>query len=189
MVSRRPENQRGQVHCLALTTSTPGPKQVPAPLRRASHQGYPRVRQRQRQALAPPLRHSSPAGVCGVRSTPSGPLATTSPGRCVSGSWAFATSSGSAVDWLVAGWARPEKQDLTELFSNGGVQWITFTSSSTVRNLLEVVPPEQLRSTSARFASIGPSTSRTLTDAGLPPSVEAEVPAVPGLVEAILQAP
>jgi uroporphyrinogen III methyltransferase / synthase len=62
--------------------------------------------------------------------------------------------------------------------------WITFTSSSTVTNLVEAVGPEALRT--ARLASIGPITSATLRSHGLEPAVEASPHTVPALIAAIL---
>ena len=64
--------------------------------------------------------------------------------------------------------------------------WITFTSSSTVQNLVASVGVESLKG--VRIASIGPVTSATLRRHGIPVSVEASVYTVSGLVEAILAA-
>jgi uroporphyrinogen III methyltransferase/synthase len=61
--------------------------------------------------------------------------------------------------------------------------WITFTSSSTVKNFLNAA--RQLNLTRAKFASIGPITTATLKENGLVPTVEAAEFTVPGLVEAI----
>jgi uroporphyrinogen-III synthase len=59
--------------------------------------------------------------------------------------------------------------------------YITFTSSSTVRFYLESgeIGPH------TRIASIGPVTSRTLREHGFEPDVEAPVHDVDGLVEAL----
>ncbi len=66
---------------------------------------------------------------------------------------------------------------------------ITFTSSSTATNLLALLeaagltlPPEILR------ISIGPITSDTLRDLGLPPQAEASSATIPSLVEKVVQA-
>ena len=62
--------------------------------------------------------------------------------------------------------------------------YVTFTSSSTVRNFLEVTGgrfPER-----ARVVSIGPVTSETVREAGFEPDVEAERHDPDGLVEALL---
>ena len=62
--------------------------------------------------------------------------------------------------------------------------WVTFTSSSTVRNLAEAVGPQALHGVKA--ASIGPVTSETLSHYGIPLTVQATEYTVQGLVDAIL---
>ena len=75
------------------------------------------------------------------------------------------------------------------LFGVGGegVDAVTFTSSSSVRNLLELcaaagveLPREVVR------ASIGPVTSATLREVGYPPDVESTVPKVESLTETLM---
>ena len=63
--------------------------------------------------------------------------------------------------------------------------WITFTSSSTVKNLVAAAGPLP---TGARTVSIGPITSATLRSCGLPVDVEASVYTVGGLVDGLLLA-
>ncbi len=65
--------------------------------------------------------------------------------------------------------------------------WITFTSSSTVTNLLTVMGRETLAG--IKVASIGPVTSATAREAGLTVSVEADPHTIEGLVDAILKTP
>ncbi len=62
----------------------------------------------------------------------------------------------------------------------GTADWVTFTSSSTVKNYLQLAGKPQ-----ARIASIGPITSATLRENGLEPDLEAEEYTVDGLVDAI----
>ena len=73
-------------------------------------------------------------------------------------------------------------------FADGGPDWITFTSSSTVTNFVDAVGIDRLRGSSASLASIGPVTSATMRSLDLEPNVQAEAHTIPGLVEAILQA-
>jgi len=61
--------------------------------------------------------------------------------------------------------------------------WITFTSSSTVRNFMKIVGGEAL--SGVKIASIGPITSATARDLGLTVDVEANPHTVPGLVSAL----
>ncbi|WP_424768122.1 uroporphyrinogen-III C-methyltransferase [Paenibacillus sp. sgz302251] len=71
------------------------------------------------------------------------------------------------------------------------IHMITFTSSSTVTNLLEllkrsgIADPVELLS-DIPIASMGPITSKTIADAGLQVTIEAEASTLDGLVKAIL---
>jgi uroporphyrinogen III methyltransferase/synthase len=65
--------------------------------------------------------------------------------------------------------------------------WITFTSSSTVKNLLRLVKPEDLAG--VKVASIGPVTSETARQFGLEVTVEAAEFTVEGLVAALWGGP
>ena len=70
----------------------------------------------------------------------------------------------------------------------GTIDWITFTSSSTARNLVDLLDGDIERLQSAKLASIGPITSRTLRELGLEPDTEATVSNIDGLVAAIVAA-
>ena len=70
-------------------------------------------------------------------------------------------------------------------------QVIPFTSSSTVRNFVELAGADAVRSAlraGTRLASIGPVTSATLRELGLPIQIEARDYTIPGLVDAIVEA-
>jgi uroporphyrinogen-III synthase len=65
---------------------------------------------------------------------------------------------------------------------------ITFTSSSTARNFVGLLgkrTPQAATLAGARFASIGPITSATLRELGLPVDIEAKQYTIPGLIKAI----
>jgi len=63
---------------------------------------------------------------------------------------------------------------------------ITFTSSSTVRNFLALAGPATGRDLlGIQMASIGPVTSKTLRESGLPVNIEAKKFTIPGLIQAI----
>ncbi len=67
-----------------------------------------------------------------------------------------------------------------------GVDVVTFTSSSTAKNLLAMLGDEaQTLLSGVVRASIGPITSATLRKAGVPPQIEAREFTIPALVEAI----
>jgi len=64
---------------------------------------------------------------------------------------------------------------------------ITFTSSSTVKNFLALSGKMVSRGhPRPRFASIGPVTSSTLRELGLPVDIEAKQYTIPGLIQAIV---
>jgi len=67
------------------------------------------------------------------------------------------------------------------------VDWVTFTSSSTVRNFLGIIGLEKLTGKKLKIASIGPITSDTIEKAGFRVDVEAEEYTIDGLVEGILR--
>ncbi len=68
----------------------------------------------------------------------------------------------------------------------GRPDWITFTSSSTVKNFVECAGRDVLDG--VRVASIGPVTSATVRGLGIKVAVEADSYTIDGLVEAILLA-
>jgi uroporphyrinogen III methyltransferase / synthase len=76
---------------------------------------------------------------------------------------------------------------VTTALERGEIDWITFTSSSTVRNFLEAIGADCVRESQVRLASIGPTTSATLQEMGLQPTAEAATYTLGGLVEAILK--
>jgi len=81
-----------------------------------------------------------------------------------------------------------DAEDIRDMLAKGSIDLITFTSSSTVRNfvtLLEAAAPGQLVG-EAKVASIGPITSATARELGLPVHIEAHEYTINGLVQAIL---
>ena len=64
--------------------------------------------------------------------------------------------------------------------------YITFTSSSTVRFFLDAAGGAAGLSPETRIVSIGPVTSETLREHGLEPHVEAEDHDVDGVIQALL---
>ncbi|MDQ6705173.1 MAG: uroporphyrinogen-III C-methyltransferase [Acidobacteriota bacterium] len=71
-----------------------------------------------------------------------------------------------------------------KVLQEGNPHWIAFTSSSTVRNLMEAIGPSVLEG--VKVASIGPVTSATARHFGLHVAVEASEYTVAGLVEGII---
>jgi uroporphyrinogen III methyltransferase/synthase len=98
--------------------------------------------------------------------------------------------AGAEVDEVVAYQTRrPEALDpaVLDALREKRLDWATFTSSSTVRNLLDLLGDEAGLLDGLSCASIGPMTSQTLRDRGLPVTVEAAQAGVDPLIEAIVE--
>ena len=76
-------------------------------------------------------------------------------------------------------------QELATELRAGRVDAVTFTSSSTVTNLLACLGGDVSLLEGAALCSIGPITTNTLRDAGLEPAVQADEYTIEGLVDAI----
>lgn len=81
------------------------------------------------------------------------------------------------------------KKELIRVLKEEGVDIVTFTSSSTVRNFVELVGKREVQriASDIKFASIGPITSRTIRDYGFKVSIEAKEYTISGLVNAIIE--
>jgi len=82
------------------------------------------------------------------------------------------------------------KHHMHQAFSQGDLpDAITFTSSSTVKNFLSVVTGTDIppKLSNVKFASIGPVTSDTLREHGLPVHVEADEYTMEGLAQALIR--
>ncbi|WP_432800135.1 uroporphyrinogen-III C-methyltransferase [Poriferisphaera sp. WC338] len=80
--------------------------------------------------------------------------------------------------------------DVVQAIVDGDADWITFTSASTARNMCTLLGDNwsQLISQTA-IASIGPITTAVLRDElSTPPTIEAEVSNIQGLVDALVEA-
>jgi uroporphyrinogen III methyltransferase/synthase len=79
--------------------------------------------------------------------------------------------------------------ELIAAIDAGEVSWVTFTSSSTVKNVVSLLGDEYFdKLKNVKIASIGPITSQTLRDLRLTPTIEAETYNVDGLVEVLANA-
>jgi uroporphyrinogen III methyltransferase/synthase len=86
----------------------------------------------------------------------------------------------------------PENTDVARIksmFAGKKMHAATFTSSSTVSHFIEMMGSEDLSTllNGTLIASIGPITSATLTEKGLPVHVEAREYTIPGLVSALVE--
>ncbi|HHW06965.1 MAG TPA: uroporphyrinogen-III C-methyltransferase [Clostridia bacterium] len=80
------------------------------------------------------------------------------------------------------------REALLEALRDKKVDIVTFTSSSTVRNFVELLPPEERERLleGVKLVSIGPITTKTAEDLGLRVDVTAREYTVNGLVQAIV---
>jgi len=97
---------------------------------------------------------------------------------------------GAIVDDIACYKTVPETEDRNGAAARlleGGADWITFTSSSTVENFHARfdLPKLLQRFPKVRLASIGPETSKALSALGLKPAVEAREHTIAGLVKAL----
>ena len=79
------------------------------------------------------------------------------------------------------------KAEIIDLLKNGSIDYITFTSSSTVKNFIEIIENKLDLLKNVKLVSIGPITSNTLKEYGLFPSIEAKKFTIEGIKEAILE--
>ncbi|WP_147822307.1 uroporphyrinogen-III C-methyltransferase [Salidesulfovibrio onnuriiensis] len=70
----------------------------------------------------------------------------------------------------------------------GKIEYVTFTSSSTVHNFFELMPAEEFKKyEGVKIASIGPVTTKTVHEYGFTVAVKPEEYTIPGLVEELLK--
>jgi uroporphyrinogen III methyltransferase/synthase len=91
---------------------------------------------------------------------------------------------GAEVDVVALYETVAERPDPDAIERATEADYLTFTSSSTVRNFIEALPDDL--AANARVVSIGPVTSEAASEAGLRVDVEASRHDIDGLVEALL---
>jgi len=79
-------------------------------------------------------------------------------------------------------------EQAVESLRAGAVDWITFTSASTVRSMVRLLADEADLLSRVNIASIGPITSAAVRDLGFGVAAEADPSDVPGLADAIVRA-
>ena len=98
-------------------------------------------------------------------------------------------AAGATVEELTLYLAAPPAEPPAEMLAQvraGAVEAVTFTSSSTVRNLATLLDGELAPLRAAVVACIGTRTAEAAIEAGLPPDVVAASPSVESLVAALL---
>jgi uroporphyrinogen III methyltransferase/synthase len=99
---------------------------------------------------------------------------------------------GASVDVVIAyrtGMSRVDARPLLELLRQGAIDVITFTSSSTVRNFVEILNGGNLDDICGKsaIACIGPVTAETVARLGGRPAITATKYTMAGLTEAIIE--
>ena len=88
---------------------------------------------------------------------------------------AYKTETGDADKYLV-----------TKMLSDGDLDMVTFTSSSTVKNIVKMLGDQAVDLLkNAKIAAIGPITAETCRQQGLQVDVQAEEYTIAGLIKAI----
>ncbi|GIL20577.1 MAG: hypothetical protein BroJett041_16910 [Candidatus Jettenia caeni] len=85
--------------------------------------------------------------------------------------------------------AQPKDINLVDKIKHGEINFITFTSSSTVRNFVQIIGEKNIASLNGKvqYASIGPITTQTAEELGFRITIKAKEYTIPGLVNAILE--
>jgi len=100
------------------------------------------------------------------------------------------TEAGAEVVVLPVYDTRPVDQDpaeIVEAIKAGDIHYVTFTSSSTVKNFFAKIPPEVLRAAgTVKIACIGPITAATLAEFGFTPDITAAAFTIPALAQAVI---
>lgn len=97
------------------------------------------------------------------------------------------TEAGASVDDLSIYETKPAAAlppEVIAALEAGKINWVTFTSSSTVRNFMDLLANRDLLN-EVKLASIGPITSQTMRELNLPIAAEAKTYNLDGLVDAI----
>lgn len=79
-----------------------------------------------------------------------------------------------------------KNKELLDWLRKGKINYITFTSSSTVRNFFKQVPSALQKNLKTQLVSIGPVTSEALREYGLEPEREAKVHTIEGLIAVLM---
>lgn len=100
-------------------------------------------------------------------------------------------AAGAGVEVLPIYETRPShgrREEVLEMLDNGEIQCITFGSSSTVENFIELIPAAKLKEYPAlKFACIGPITAKTLDKYGLHCDFQPTDYTIPALVDILAQ--
>jgi uroporphyrinogen-III synthase len=96
-------------------------------------------------------------------------------------------AKGAFVDWVVAYQTQPAAAPADLKARLARVDILTFTSSSTVQNLVDMLKANDAMDiiSAATIACIGPKTAQTVKDLGLPTHIVAKQHTISGLIESL----
>jgi uroporphyrinogen III methyltransferase/synthase len=80
-----------------------------------------------------------------------------------------------------------DRTELRQLLTDKSVDAVTFTSSSTVKNFMEIIDGDKALLEGVKLYSIGPITSATASELGLNIDHEASEYTIEGLIQALLR--
>ena len=86
--------------------------------------------------------------------------------------------------------AEQSGDEILQAMADGEIQYVTFTSSSTVDNFFQLVPTDKLRTfvpDQVKLACIGPITAKTLEGYGFSVQVQPEEYTIPALAQALVK--
>lgn len=99
-------------------------------------------------------------------------------------------NAGASVDVISAYDTVPDTskiEEITTRLEEKTLDCIVFASSSTVENLVNLIPPEKIRDANVRLAAIGPITAATLDKYGLKCDIQPTQFTIPALIDAVVQ--
>lgn len=79
-----------------------------------------------------------------------------------------------------------DSKELLDSLQKGKIDYVTFTSSSTVQNFFDPFPKALRKKVHSQLVSIGPVTTKTLRQYGFRPTKEAKTHTIEGLVNALI---
>jgi len=88
------------------------------------------------------------------------------------------------------GLAEQSGEDILQAMQDGHIHYVTFTSSSTVDNFFQLIPPEKLQPyvpKQVKLACIGPITAKTLKGYGFVAHIQPEEYTIPALAQALVE--
>lgn len=100
------------------------------------------------------------------------------------------TESGAAVEDIGVYTVEPRKNEPTGLIEQikaGKIDWLTFTSPSTVKAFFDKITPQLVKAHGVKVASIGPVTTEQLKKLGVNVNAQVKPHTIDGLIDALIK--